>query len=313
MRDNKKFGLILKPKEQKIVKNKNSIYAEESDSDEEHLNSKNKVQDIRRNVNKNIIENASNHFLNDDEQITKNLINDPNVYDYDTLYDNMKEEKLNKYSLKKKEAQANKDQPKYLGAILAASERRKKEQVMIEDRLEKKRREREGVDLREDSKFVTKGYEEQMKLNIQKELQYQMEEKYNEKNTINGEYGLMGFYSNLMNKSQALGEGKKSKNEEEADRMLKMYMSKKEEYEKRIEKDKEEKDYRLRDVNKKEQSGKTEEKKSCLEEDLIKLKEQHDSKFVKKEEHFEKTMTEEEKKEVYKKRYLERKRQRTDN
>lgn len=76
------------------------------------------------------------------------------------------------------------DKPKYLGNIIAASEKRKVEQSITIENIEKKRREREKNELEEVPKYITKGYEEKMALNRLKHMKHMMEEKYDKLNSI---------------------------------------------------------------------------------------------------------------------------------
>jgi len=76
------------------------------------------------------------------------------------------------------------DKPKYLGNIIAASEKRNVEQSITIENIEKKRREREKNEFEEVPKFITKGYEEKMALNKLKHMKHIMEEKYDKLNSI---------------------------------------------------------------------------------------------------------------------------------
>ena len=110
----------------------------------------------------------------------KNIENDPSIYEYDSIYN-----EISTVSQRNKiKEKISSDKPKYLGSIIAASEKRKIEQSITIENVEKKRREREKIDYEEMPKYVTKGYEETMALNKLKNIKTLLEDKYDKINSI---------------------------------------------------------------------------------------------------------------------------------
>lgn len=112
--------------------------------------------------------------------MSKNIEEDPSICEYDSLYDQFSTEATRK----KEKEKIISDKPKYLHAIIDASEKRKIEQSISIEKVEKIRREREKNDFEDMPKFVTRGYEEKMAINKMKNLKNILEEKYDKVNSI---------------------------------------------------------------------------------------------------------------------------------
>lgn len=233
MQNKRDFGLnlnnVYKPTSKKqpvkTFVNNNS----ESSSDEEEIS----PTDYKALINKSITKQQEYNTKKISEEISKNIQENPNLYDYDSHIDNGDSKQHS--SRNKNNSMSNfsneivhDSKPKYLNAILAASEKRKIEQSIIKEKVEKKRRERELGEFGDKQKFVTKSYEEALALNKRREIEIDNREK---KSTVNSEFGMMGFYSNLLTKNTAMGA--RSKEDEEKE-LLKIYQNKKKEYEKII-------------------------------------------------------------------------------
>lgn len=271
MQNKRDFGLILnnlnKPTSKKqpiktFVSNNN-----ECSSDEEEITQ----TDYKSLINKSITKQQEYNTKKISEEISKNIQENPNLYDYDSHYENSYMKQHSSRSKNNSMSNFSNDsvddtKPKYLNAILAASEKRKIEQSIIKEKVEKKRRERELGEYGDKQKFVTKSYEEALAVNKRREIELENKEK---KNTVNSEYGMMGFYSNLLTKNTAMGA--RSKEDEEKE-LLKFYQNKKKEYEKVILKNVEEDEKKslFRD------GEKLEEDKTILR-DMINMKENKDS------------------------------------
>ena len=170
------------------------------------------------------------------EEISKNIIEDPNIYEYDSLYDNytsknQNRSKTNPISNNYNDSVDN-SKPKYINAILAATEKRKIEQSIIKEKVERKRREREEGQYGDKPKYVTKSYEQALTLNKKTEIETANREQ---NNTVNSDFGMMGFYSNLLTKNSAMGA--QSKEEKEEAEILMAYQTKKKAYENFLRKD----------------------------------------------------------------------------
>jgi coiled-coil domain-containing protein 55 len=298
--ENKKFGLFIQKKEEK--KPKSFLDDLEDDDDEDDHDTKNKSFSIKEEINKNILKQQQYNALKISEEMSRNLLDDPNFYEYDAVYEeiNPKNKIKKNFNDRDDRDDGDKQKPKYLGAILAATEKRKIEQSIIKERVERKKREREVGEYGDKPKFITRAYEEKMKSNKNKEIQQDIKEKYNEKNTVNSEFGMMGFYSNLLTKNSAYA---KTENEEED--YLSTYKDKIRTYERNVNHEDEGEGEREKIKNKivdkivdKSLPEKSEEK---IETDNVQSVESKEpSEPVKKEVDLEE----------YKKRYLERKRNR---
>lgn len=320
MENEKKFGLFINAKSSKsnnTLKNKTFVQnfnSGESDGESEgEGNILKRDSKSQKNTNRSIMMQQIYNSNKLSNEISKHLLEDPNVYEYDSLYDEVS-------SVKKKPANKSTtqqdDKPKLLGAIMAQTQKRKIERSIIQERMEKKRREREQKDLGEQPKFITKAYEQKLLLNKKNEMSLALHDKEDEKKTINSETGMMGFYSNLLTKNTAYAGGRRGEGDTKNDvdsNYLKVYQEKKKQYEKVVIEDEDEIE---RGKNKKDKDIKL--KKDTFNEDEEKSGDNNISQKNKSSSSITKT---ESSKQIgntftlddYKQRYLERKRNRTDN
>ena len=82
---------------------------------------------------------------------------DPSIYDYDAVYDSMKAAPLSSNSA----ASGEETKSKYMAALKAAADVRKKDQIRAKDKLIAKEREAEGDEFADKEKFVTAAYKRQ--------------------------------------------------------------------------------------------------------------------------------------------------------
>ncbi len=87
--------------------------------------------------------------------ISRALNVDPNVFEYDSIYDDMKSKKE---SVIGNESQQKEKKPKYINSLLKYSENRKKEQERRVERKIQKERESEGNLFADKEAFVTTAY-----------------------------------------------------------------------------------------------------------------------------------------------------------
>lgn len=124
-----RYGLILpkKSKDHPIlpVSKSHSIFNEDSDSDSPTSSKPTGTQTIKK-----------QHKLN---QI-KAIEDDPTVYQYDEIYDEMEKQRL-EFKLAKKDKDKK---PKYINRLLATAEKRKRENERRIERQVQKEREQEG-------------------------------------------------------------------------------------------------------------------------------------------------------------------------
>ncbi|XP_051013960.1 nuclear speckle splicing regulatory protein 1 [Acomys russatus] len=190
----RQYGLILPKKTQPLhrVLPKPSVFGNDSDDDDDETSVSESLQ--REAAKKQAMKQTK-------LEIQKALAEDPTVYDYDSIYDEMqrkKEESDPKLLLGKDR------KPKYIHNLLKAVEIRKKEQ---EKRMEKKiqrEREMEKGEFDDKEAFVTSAYK--------KRLEERAEEEEREKKAaalealldVTKQNDLSGFYRHLLN--QTVGE-----------------------------------------------------------------------------------------------------------
>ncbi|XP_077295629.1 uncharacterized protein LOC143917886 [Arctopsyche grandis] len=122
----------------------------------------------------------------------KALEDDPTVYQYDELYDDIEKKKQEKQSIKKEDKK-----PKYIEKLLTAAEKRKKENERRVERQIQKEREEEGDKFADKESFVTTSYKnklEEMRLDEQKQRR---EDYLEEICDVTKQNDLGGFYRHL--------------------------------------------------------------------------------------------------------------------
>ncbi|MCJ1337348.1 hypothetical protein MMC09_002630 [Bachmanniomyces sp. S44760] len=123
---------------------------------------------------------------------------DPNVYDYDAVYDSL-------HSKPKGSASKEEDKrPKYMANLLAAAETRKRDQLRAKDKMLAKEREAEGDEYADKEKFVTGAYKAQQEEVERLEQEEAKREAEEQERKRKGEGGMTGLYRGLLDK-----EGKK--------------------------------------------------------------------------------------------------------
>ena len=84
---------------------------------------------------------------------------DPAIYDYDSVYDDMKSVLRVKQAAS--EAEAAERKPKYMESLLQAAEVRKRDQLRAREKMLMREREAEGEEFKDKEKFVTEAYKAQ--------------------------------------------------------------------------------------------------------------------------------------------------------
>lgn len=147
---------------------------------------------------------------------------DSNIFDYDGVYDSMKEGQRSVQA--KNEEENKKRDPKYMSASFAASEQRKIDRQRAEAKKIQREREQEG-DLYENTEaFVTDAYKQQME-EIRKAEE---EEKMNEKYTRQKNKGAASFYKDMLSEQdrahqaavEASNSSKKGKDSESKEEII---------------------------------------------------------------------------------------------
>ncbi|KAG7204673.1 hypothetical protein KM043_005088 [Ampulex compressa] len=141
----KQYGLII-PKKQQPATKVNNIFGDDNGSDED---------DGTDWVRKALKAEGEKNMLKKQTKLSmqKALKEDPTIYQYDEVYDDMERTKTQQRTAKVEEKK-----PRYIQNLLKAAERRKKEQEHRIERMVQKEREAEGAMFADKESFVTSAY-----------------------------------------------------------------------------------------------------------------------------------------------------------
>ncbi|XP_050459278.1 nuclear speckle splicing regulatory protein 1 isoform X1 [Cataglyphis hispanica] len=146
MAGNKQYGLLRKKEQQKTIPKLSNVFGDDNASDEED------GTDWVRKALK--AESEKNRIKKQTKlDIQRALNEDPTIYQYDEVYDNMERSKSQSDVKKQKEKK-----PRYIQKLLKTAERRKKEQEHRVERMVQKEREAEGEMYADKESFVTSAY-----------------------------------------------------------------------------------------------------------------------------------------------------------
>lgn len=137
-------------------------------------------------------------------EIKKALEEDPNVFSYDEVYDDMKGSTESSTSSSTKRDV----KPKYMHNLLKSAELRKREQESREERKIQKEREEEGDQFADKEAFVTSAYREKLKQLKETEEREKREAECEELLDVKKQKDLSGFYRHFL--KQQVGEEKTS-------------------------------------------------------------------------------------------------------
>ncbi|XP_058461866.1 nuclear speckle splicing regulatory protein 1 [Malaya genurostris] len=195
----KQYGLIdPKINKGKIAK-KLAVFDSESDSDS---------QDQKRTINAELGESQKRQIRVVQERA---LAEDPTIYQYDELYDEMDN--------KRKEAKTDKSKedrkPKYINKLLETAEKRKKDLERRIERQVQKEREAEGEMYKDKESFVTSAYRTKLEEMKKADEEEKREEYLESIADVTKQSDLGGFYRHIY--SQKIGEtgSKKEVNDDE--------------------------------------------------------------------------------------------------
>lgn len=198
----KQYGLILPTskklgKKSGILASRPSVFGDDSSSDEGSSKHKEVNAEIRNVARKKIMQKQTQI------EIQKAMEQDATVYEYDSIYDEIKEQ--GKVKIPQSVSSANKQKkPKYIGKLLKAAENRAKEKERIEERKIQKEREKEGDEFQDKPEFVTSAYKRKMQERqgeIEKEKRMDAIE---EALDVRKQKDMSGFYRHFLN--QQMGE-----------------------------------------------------------------------------------------------------------
>ncbi|KAJ3267806.1 hypothetical protein HK104_005606 [Borealophlyctis nickersoniae] len=231
-----KFGLILKNKTKqpqkpaaggggagatklsftkKLKKPSNALgLDEDSDDDDRDADGDTPISDFsagsgggrgstadQRRVNKELRAVHAQKARQAEEEHRKALEEDPTVFDYDGVYDELKKaEEAKKRGRDNPEGEARKKKPRYMEGLMKASAQRKLDLERAEERKAQREREAEGEEFGDKERFVTQAYKER-----QAELR-RLEEEEKRREEMEGDAtktgDLTGFYREILNKTE---------------------------------------------------------------------------------------------------------------
>ena len=204
----KKYGLILnsKKKEQETRANpmkgsnmnKPSIFgADSSDSDNEGAGASDWVAKSMK-----VKSNNSGLKKQSKIQMSKALEEDPTVFQYDEVYDDIEKKKVEEKESKKEVDR----KPKYVANLLKAADERQKEFERRIERQVQKEREAEGDMYKDKESFVTSAYRKKMEEIAKQEEEEARKERIEAALDVTKQGNMDGFYRHLYR--QTMGEEK---------------------------------------------------------------------------------------------------------
>lgn len=193
---NKKYGLIVSERAKPVFQASRNVFGNDSDSEEET-----KKKPFLPRPSDNTTRQA---------KITqeKAVLEDPTVYQYDEIYDDIVNKKET-VKLKTKEEK----KPQYIENLMKAASKRKIESERRLERQIQKEREKEGDEFKDKEVFVTSAYKkklEEMRLEEEKEKREEYLESIGD---VTKQNDLNGFYRHLY--EQKLGKSENSKKDED--------------------------------------------------------------------------------------------------
>lgn len=195
MGEPKRYGLIISSKKStnKPVK-KLAVFGNDSSDEEETAH---------KEVNLSLLQEAQKkkQMKQTQIEIQKAVKEDPTVYEYDAVYDEMDEKK--KAAVAKVPEKDKK--PKYMEALLKSAAARKRDYERTIERQVQKEREKEGGEFDDKEAFVTEAFRKKMQEQAEEEERLKRQEAIDAANDVTKQKDLSLFYRNLLNKNVSLG------------------------------------------------------------------------------------------------------------
>ncbi|EEC10746.1 coiled-coil domain-containing protein, putative [Ixodes scapularis] len=188
----KKYGLILPKKLDKPTIAKSSIF--DDDSDDEHDRAA-----IEKSIKKESMRNLKK--MQTQLQLQKAMEEDPTVFEYDEVYDDLKRDQEEKKQETKKDSK-----PRYIEQLLKAAENRKKEGDRRMQRKIQKERDQEGEVFADKEAYVTQAYRKKMQEMQEEEEKEMRRQRVEDMMDVTKQKDLTGFYRHLL--KQSVGEEK---------------------------------------------------------------------------------------------------------
>jgi len=188
---NKSYGLFVpKKKDNKKGLQKANVFGADS-SDEDTSMSKPSLKKVAQ---------STKLKTQTQIEIEKALEEDPNVYQYDEVYDDMQETKKQELA-KRTGSKLTEQKPKYIGNLLKAAEIRKKDNERRVERQVQKERELEGDQFKGKDAFVTSSYRAKMQEQQEAEEAEKKKDMIEEMMDVKKQSDMSGFYRHLLNQT----------------------------------------------------------------------------------------------------------------
>lgn len=185
----KQFGLIMPGKQKQTVVQRRTIFDEDQAFEDEEEEDSFRPMAPRASTIPSKVKKETKMVID------KALEEDPNVFDYDGVYDQMQEAELSK----KKDFK-----PKYMSNLIKNAELRKRDQERREEKKIQKEREEEGDEFKDKEAFITGAYKEKLEELRQTEEREQREKEIEEMFDVKKQADMSGFHRHLLN--QHIGE-----------------------------------------------------------------------------------------------------------
>ncbi|XP_075156528.1 uncharacterized protein LOC142229834 [Haematobia irritans] len=188
----KQYGLIIPGQQKKTAPathrevSRPSIFDESSSSDSD--NGPPKMQMKKTALGPSIMERRRAKNLQE-----KALAEDPTVFQYDELYDDMENKREEEKKVKSNEPK----KPKYITKLLETAERRKLENELRVERQVQKEREAEGEEFKDKEAFVTSSYRKKLEEMRKLEEQNKRDDYLEAIGDVRKQKDLDGFYRHL--------------------------------------------------------------------------------------------------------------------
>ncbi|KAF9052659.1 coiled-coil domain-containing protein 55-domain containing protein [Panaeolus papilionaceus] len=124
---------------------------------------------------------------------------DSTAYEYDEVWESMKEAKAKQQIAKEKESAERK--PKYIQSLLASAATRKLDHLRAEEKMMQREREQEGDEFKDKETFVTQAYKDQME-QVRKAEAEEKEREEQRKKQQGLSTGMSHFYRQLLEQSE---------------------------------------------------------------------------------------------------------------
>ncbi|ORZ26083.1 coiled-coil domain-containing protein 55-domain containing protein [Absidia repens] len=206
-----KFGLNLSKKKPtpttRPITKPASVFGLQDDDDDEvddstqpqstKFNAKEQAKRERQKINQHIANSASTTLAHQKvkEAQDQALMDDPTIFDYDAVYDDLKEAENQQKKASKAAADKDNKKAKYIQNLLEMADIRKKDRLLAEEKKVAREREAEGDEFADKDVFLTESYKKQKaELERIEAEERQREEEAAKKST------LTSFYKQVLDK-----------------------------------------------------------------------------------------------------------------